>query len=206
MEDANVPEFVWSPTSALKTILPASSPLRSLEQAVRIAEIPVISLVHVMARRGKWRETARVAQGLWGVEPPAKPSAAFGGTATLVWSGPDQFFALEVNPAQVRDHGEIVRTFAGIASVSEQSDGRCLVELSGARTREALARLCSIDLDEAVFPVGGAAATSIDHTTVQLWRDPDGPEGHPAFRILMFASFAGSIARTIQEATAGFAH
>ena len=59
-----------------------------------------------------------------------------------------------------------------------------------------LAKLSSIDLHPAAFPLGAAAATSIDHTSVNLWRDSDLPDGQAVFNLLVFATFAQSLWHT----------
>ena len=96
------------------------------------------------------------------------------------------------------------RSFAGFASLSEQSDGRALIRISGPRARDLLAKFCSLDLHPAAFPVGSAAATSIDHTPVTLWRDEDGADGAAVFNLLVFSSFAESLWHTILDSGAEY--
>ena len=93
--------------------------------------------------------------------------------------------------------------FAGTASLSEQSDGRSLIRISGARARDMLAKVCSLDLHPAVFPVGAAAATSIDHTSVNLWRGEDA-DGEAVFYLLVFATFAESLWHTLLDSGAEY--
>ena len=51
---------------------------------------------------------------------------------------------------------------------------------------------------------GAAAATSIDHTGVNLWRDANAADGSPVFNILVFTSFADSIWHTILDSSAEY--
>ncbi len=67
-----------------------------------------------------------------------------------------------------------------------------------------LAKLSSIDLHMAAFPVGAAAATSMDHTSVTLWRGDDKPDGQAVFNVLMFATFAESLWHTMLDAAAEY--
>lgn len=196
-------EFVWTPTSPLHRPL-VSGPLGTAvpQPGVRLTERTGFGLLQIMARRGRWAQTAAAAHRFYGVEPPPRLAAAFGRDVILVWSGADQFLALsQTNHWPV----DAVRSvFGGAASVSEQSDSRCLVRLSGPHVRDALAKICSLDLHAEAFPVGVAAATLIDHTAVNLWRERDAGDGGAVFSLLMFTSFAESIWHTILVATAEY--
>jgi sarcosine oxidase subunit gamma len=203
MEGASVPDLVWNAVSPLAGVLVAGRHGAPAGRAgVALAELGDFSLVQVMARRGRWAQAAEIARARFGIAPPARPSAVFGKKAVLVWSGPDQFLAL-ADRGTGPSFGDLKEAFAGAASLSDQSDGRCLIRLSGTHVREALAKLSSLDLHDTAFPAGSAAATFIDHTNVSLWRGPDGAEG-AAFDLLVFTSFASSLWRTILDAAAEY--
>lgn len=203
MEGASVLDLTWNAVSPLAGVLVAERHGAAAGRAgVVLAELGDFSLVQIMARRGGWAQTAKVARARFGVAPPARPAAVFGNGAVLVWSGPDQFLALADRDTEP-SLGELREAFAGAASLSDQSDGRCLIRLTGTRVREALAKLSSLDLHDSAFPVGSAAATSIDHTNVSLWRGPDGPGG-ATYDLLVFTSFASSLWNTILDAAAEY--
>jgi sarcosine oxidase subunit gamma len=126
-------------------------------------------------------------------------------TATLIWSGADQIMALSPRAAgALQPLRALSAVFEGVASLSDQSDGRCLVRMSGPRVRDMLAKLSSVDLHDHAFPVGAAATTSVDHTAVNLWRDADAADGSPVFNLLVFSSFADSIWDGIVDAAAEY--
>lgn len=197
-----MPELSWTPLSPLHKVpaTPRYGDNTAPEPGVRVSELVGFSLAQVMARRGQWAETARVAFKLYEVDAPVRPAATLGTAATLIWSGPDQFMALLPGSSRHGAADAARAAFAGVASVSEQSDGRCLLQLSGRRVRDCLAKLCSIDVHESAFAVGAAAALSIDHSTVNMWRGADALDGDPVFNVLMFSSFAESLWHTILEA------
>ena len=196
-------EFIWTATSPLQgTFVPGAFGAATPEPGVRLSERTGFGLLQIMARRNRRAEVATTARRFFGVEPPARPAAAFGKDITLVWSGVDQFLALSL--ADGRPVDAVHSAFDGAASVSDQSDSRCLVRLSGSHVRDALAKISSLDLHAEAFPVGAAAATSIDHTAVNLWRERDASDGSAVFDILVFTSFAESIWRAILEATAEY--
>ena len=97
-----------------------------------------------------------------------------------------------------------VAALSGPASLSDQSHARALISISGAKARTMLAKLSSIDLHTGAFPVGAAAATSMDHTSVTLWRGGDRPDGQAVFNLLVFATFAGSLWHTMLDAAAEY--
>jgi methylglutamate dehydrogenase subunit D len=200
-----VVDYLWSPQSPLqKAVVPGRLGAQARQPGIALTELRDFSLVQVMARRGLWAETAKAAKKLFKVDAPERPSAAFGKTASLVWSGPDQFMVLTAGSGTADPLAPLKAEFAGAASLSDQSDGRSLIRVSGVLARDALAKLSSLDLHDTIFPVGSAAATSIDHTGVNLWRAPDGLDGNPVFLLLVFSSFADSLWHTLVDAAAEY--
>jgi len=189
-----VAEFAWVPASPLGGAFAAGrSGARAGAAGVRIEERRGLSLMQVMVRRGQWPAVEAAAENLFGQKPPARPQAVFAGSATLVWSGPGQFLILAAGDGFSDPLAPYRGAFGDAASLSDQSDGRTLIRVSGVNARDMLAKVCSLDLHPSVFPAGAAAATSIDHTSVSLWRAPDEASGAPAFDLLVFRSFAQSL-------------
>ncbi|PTM93577.1 sarcosine oxidase subunit gamma [Mycoplana dimorpha] len=198
-------DFTWTATSPLQH---ATRPRRhgaAVQQSgIVLSEVLDFSLVLILARRGQWSATAKAAKEFFGAEAPAKPLAVRGKTTTLFWSGADQFYALFPRVPAAQPLDGMREPFAAKASLSDQSDGRCLIQISGPKVRAMLAKLSSLDLDGSVFPVGAAAATSIDHSGVNLWRDTDAADGSPVYNVLVFTSFADSIWHTILDSSAEY--
>ena len=194
-------ELDWTETSPLSRIQATGRHgAREGVTGLSMAELTGFDLVQVMARRGQWAAVGEACAGALGKAPPATPQAVRAQGAVLIWSGPDQFLVL----APRGDAIEGMRgALAGSASLSEQSDGRALIRISGPRARDMLAKVSSLDLHPAVFPVAAAAATSIDHTPVNLWRGDDA-DGGPVFFMLVFATFAESLWRTLLDSGAEY--
>lgn len=187
-------EFAWVPASPLGGAFAAGrSGASAGSPGVRLEERRRLSLVSVMARRGKWPAVEAAAENLFGHKPPARPAAVFTPAAALVWSGPGQFLILSAGDGFSDPLAPFAQAFGDAASLSDQSDGRALIRVSGGHARDALAKVSSLDLHPAVFPVGAAAATSVDHTNVSLWRGADAADGAPVFDLLVFRSFAASL-------------
>jgi methylglutamate dehydrogenase subunit D len=200
-----VAEFAWKSRSPLAhAVAPGRIGAPTGAAGVRLAEIRDFALIQVMARRGNWAQTARAAEQLWGVAAPAGPKAVFGRDVTLLGSGPDQFFVVSKANGAADPLAPLQQPFTGSASLTDQSDGRCLLSLSGPRGRDLLAKLCSLDLHAAAFPVGAAAATAVDHSAATLWRGPDAADASPTYHLITFTSFADSIWHLITQAAAEY--
>ena len=200
-----MPDFIWIARSPLQHVATAGRHGAGVAQAgIVLSEVRDFSLVLVLARRGQGSATVKAAKTHFGCEPPSDPRAVVGKSATLIWSGPDQFYALFPSAGNRSPIEALHESLADKASLSDQSDGRALIQISGPNAREMLAKLSSLDLDSSVFPIGAAATTSIDHTAVNLWRDPDAADGSPVFRLLVFTSFANSIWHAILDSSAEY--
>lgn len=195
-------ELSWTATTPLSRIYaPGTHGVTKTPARLSMGELIGFELVQVMSRRGMWSPTDQACKDAYGQAAPAKPQAVKAEGALLIWSGPDQFLVLSPRGAAL----ERARlAFAGMASLSEQSDGRCLLRVSGVRARDMLAKVCSLDLHPGVFPAGAAAATSIDHTSVNLWRGDDSASGEAVFFLLVFSTFAESLWHTLLDSGAEY--
>lgn len=202
MEGASVTDFSWDVRSPLHRTLVAGSYGAQGEAGVALTEIRNFDLIQVMARRGKAAEMAKAAKARFGVAAPETPKAVGTADATLIWSGPDQFLVLSKGGKHTME--ALGRAFAVSTSLSDQSHARVLISLTGAKARTMLAKLSSIDLYPDLFPVGAAAATSMDHTSVTLWRGKDRADGQAVFNLLVFATFAESLWHTLLDSAAEY--
>jgi len=202
MEGASVADFSWDVRSPLDRALVTGPYGAQGDAGVALTEIRNVDLVQVMARRGKVGQMAKAAKARFGVAAPETPKTVDVADATLIWSGPDQFLVLSKGGRHTMD--SLAPVLAGSASLSDQSHARALISVSGDKARAVLAKLSSIDLHPAAFPVGAAAATSIDHTSVTLWRGGDRADGQAVFNVLVFATFAESLWHTMLDSAAEY--
>ena len=149
-------ELTWNATTQLSRIYAAGRHGATEGAAgLAMAELTDFELVQVMARRGMWSAVAQACTQAYGKAAPADPRAVEADGALLIWSGPDQFLVLSAREAGAALE-KARSAFSGTASLSEQSDGRSLIRISGSKARDMLAKVCSLDLHPAVFPVGAA--------------------------------------------------
>lgn len=198
-------DFSWVAVSpAAQTLTVGRHGVESGPAGVTIVESRDFELMQVMARRGQWQAVAAAAEAAFAAPPPAQPKTVHAKSAILIWSGPDQFFALAPRGGEGTVLAKAREAFQGMASISEQSDGRVLLKLSGPKVRDAFAKFCSLDLDPSAFSIGAAASTSIDHTSVTLWRGADAAGETPVFFLLVFSTFSESLVRTILDGAAEY--
>ena len=198
-------DIVWKAHSPLQSrLVPGRFGASLAQPGIRLTDIRAFSLVQIMARRGQWDATTRAAKTCFGIEAPDRPKAVVGRKALLLWSGPDQFLALASQAGEAGSFETLRQAFAGAASLSDQSDARAFIRITGSRVRDVLAKLSSLDLSDTAFSIGWAAATLIDHTSVNLWRTDDTPAELPVFGILVLTSFAESLWQTFLDAAAEY--
>ena len=92
-----------------------------------------------------------------GLGLPVTPRIVSSASHSLVWAGPDQWHLIATDR---NGFDELLRDLAPLAAVSDQSDGRAALRLSGPKLRETLAKGCMLDLHPSVFPAGAAALTA----------------------------------------------
>ncbi|HEX4241170.1 MAG TPA: sarcosine oxidase subunit gamma family protein [Steroidobacteraceae bacterium] len=136
------------------------------------------------------------------IELPRGPSRAADGDVAFAGTAPGTWLAM-------RDHGgnafaaALARSTAGLASVTDQTDGYAVLRLTGPMVRPALAKLVPIDLHPREFAVGSVASTVASHMGVTLWRLPDAG-GAAVFEIAVFRSLAESFWHALAEGAAEF--
>ena len=196
-------EFSWDVRSPLdRALLAGAHGAGGIEAGVSLTEIRNFDLIQIMGRRGKATDLAKAAKAHFGVAAPEAPKAVQAPDATLIWSGPDQFFVLSKGGKHTMD--TLAPAFSGSASLSDQTHARALISISGGKARTMLAKLSSIDLHPTAFPVGAAAATSMDHTSVTFWRGNGRADGLAVFNVLVFATFAESLWHTVLDSAAEY--
>jgi heterotetrameric sarcosine oxidase gamma subunit len=87
--------------------------------------------------------------------------------------------------------------FAGLASISEHSDGYAVFEISGIEARRALAKIVPLDID--MFTDGDAAVTSIAHIGAIVWK-----KDAETWVIAVFRSYAASFWHSLYASAAEF--
>jgi sarcosine oxidase subunit gamma len=106
------------------------------------------------------------------------------GDAQIVWTGRDQAFLIDADPAGLTG-----------AALTDQSDGWAGITLHGAEAADMLMRLYPLDLRAAVFAPGHAARSPLGHMSSVLIRVSD-----DRFDLLVFRSMAAFAWHEVEEA------
>jgi methylglutamate dehydrogenase subunit D len=189
----------WVAQSAWDAIAPALGRLGNPQgdAGVRLALRGHVDMATVIVRRAARLEFDRFVAARWGFTTPATGRAQFGPNGGLVWSAPDQWLAVAHAPGSLDD---LETSLAGVAAVSDQGDGRALIDISGPEARRALAKGLAIDLHPDVFTPGCAAVTAFAHMSVQVWQAPDAAE----ITLCVARTTAGSVLNLLRASAAEY--
>ncbi|WP_234729683.1 sarcosine oxidase subunit gamma [Acidocella facilis] len=116
-----------------------------------------------------------------GVSLPATPKRLSHQGADIIWNGPGQWLVL----------GELDLP-TGLAAITAQSDGLCLLSLSGPHQIEILKKLLPIDI--ARFAPDDVAITLAGHIGVRVWREGE------HFILACLRSYAGALHHALMQA------
>jgi heterotetrameric sarcosine oxidase gamma subunit len=140
------------------------------DPGMRIAERRALSLVQVIARRG--REEA-VAERLALDPAPGLASGMPAGTA--LWLAPGSCLVVADNHEDGALYQSLLPQLRDLAAVIDQSHGRVVLRLAGPRARDVLAKGCRLDLHPRVFRPRMCAQTMIAHIGVLVHQIDDVP-------------------------------
>lgn len=133
---------------------------------VRIREITEFAAIIVIARRGRAADVAAILSRHVGKPIADAAKRAEGAALSVTGTAPGQWLVVERDS---RNEVESVRAeLSELAAITDQGDGRLIVEVSGAHARAALAKGIAVDLDANVFETGDAAQTSAAHIGLQI--------------------------------------
>ena len=191
---------VWqeSPLVGADTLL--KKHLAVATAAFRLGERPFLELVNV---RGDTRDPAfiRAVDSVLGCRPPEKPNTIVQGNGyDMLWLGPDEWLvrsavahdATRTAPLQAK----LGAAFAGVfASAVDIGSGYTVLEISGTRTRDVLARGCPLDLHPKLFGVGQCAQSHYFKASMTLL-----PTGANSFDIIVRRSFADYFVKIMLDA------
>jgi sarcosine oxidase subunit gamma len=168
--------------------------------AFRLRERPFLELVNV---RGDTRDAAfmQAVESVLGCRPPEKANTiARGNGYDMLWLGPDEWL---VRSATAHDatrtaplQAKLGAAFAGVfASAVDIGSGYTVLEISGTRTREVLARGCPLDLHPNLFGDGQCAQSHYFKASMTLL-----PTGADSFDLVVRRSFADYFVKIMLDA------
>jgi heterotetrameric sarcosine oxidase gamma subunit len=147
----------------------------------------------VPALRSALRKSLRIAL-------PDQPNGAAGaGGPIAIWIAPRRLW-LVATAQDIVGLAALPDLVAGRAAVTDLSHARTVLRLSGPEARNALAKLCRIDLHQKVFAPGRIAQTPLGQVPALIHCVDDGP----TFDLYLPRSLAQSATQTLIDAAAEF--
>lgn len=155
----------------------------------RIAERPFLGKFVLRADRHEAVERLRVGLGL-GLPFDACTSSTNGETAFL-WMGPDEWMLVTPPGAAEARRREAADVLAGTHhQLVDVSDYYTVIQVAGARARELLMKLTTLDLHPRAFRPGMVAGSIFGRANATLWQMPEEEAGEPVFRLFIRWSMA----------------
>ena len=137
-------------------------------------------------------------EGALGLELPAEPNAVSGGEGKqALWLGPDEWLIVTPQEDQSSVAARLGDALDGVhSSITDVSGGQTVINLSGKRAREVLAKGCALDLHPRAFGERSCAQTLVAGANVILrWAGPE-----PSFDLIVRRSFAEYLALWLHDA------
>ena len=167
-----------------------------------IEERTDLALATVMARRGKEQDLKRAVAAAYGLDLPDGPRVASKAGVSFAGIGVHHWLAAAETSAETDFVARLRERLTGLASITDQSDGRVVLRLSGDRVRDVLAKGVPIDLHPRSFRTGDVASTLIAHIGVQI----EQLDERPTFQLMAFRSLAGSLWSWLTKSAAEFGY
>ena len=156
------------------------------EPGLRVRQYRATMLASLIARRGTATALTAAAHERFGAALPTTPRWIAARHANLIWNGPSHWLIESNDPSM--SLASISEAFASSAAVIDQTDSRIMLDVSGAKVRETLAKGLPIDLHHSRFQSGDVALTSASHVGVQIWQT----HADPVYRLSVARSYFGS--------------
>lgn len=164
---------------------------------VTVMERVGLRIFSLQSRRGQLAELSAKFQAATGLSLPMEPKRFDGENFSVVWTAPEQWLVMTGSAASA---SKLTNELSGLASVTDQSDSRAVIEVSGSKVHEMLAKGVMIDLHPTVFHPGDTAVTTVAHIGSQVTK----LSAQPVFEILVPRSFVESFWDFLVESSSEF--
>lgn len=132
---------------------------------------------------------ARLVKAAWdgfGLSLPSRPEFARAPGLRAVWAGPERWLIVAEGDVEAA----LTEKLGACATVTDQTDARIVLHVSGPRAADALAKGIAVDLHPRIFHTGMAAMTLAGDVPVLLWQE----DAAPTYALAVPRSYAGSVA------------
>jgi sarcosine oxidase subunit gamma len=139
------------------------------ENGVHLTVLPVPRIIEL---RGAWSDAfASAVQQTLGVNIPAtSPGTAKSDDLTALWMGPDRWWLVAEGPVLPSVNELHQKLTAFNAAVVEVGDAFVAVKIAGPKSRDVLAKGCTIDLHPRAFKTGSIVQTNLAKAQIALYQ------------------------------------
>lgn len=167
-----------------------------------IEECTDLAFASVIAKRGKRFALINAVNTAFGVALPDGPRRATRGLVTFAGTGPDQWSASAEGSEAAGFAAKMRARIGPFAAVSDQSDARLVLRVSGERVRDVLAKGVPVDLHPKAFRPGDVAGTVVGYIATQI----DMLDDAPTYQLAAPRSMAGSLWSWLTASAAEFGY
>lgn len=155
------------------------------------ADLAIVSIALPLGGEAAAEKAIKTAYGA-ALPAPGKSALSKDGTARLVRLSPDAAFVV-FQHATPDAEPHVAGKLKGAAYTTDQTDVWSALEISGAKARTALERICPIDLHPDAFADGDAARTTMEHLGTFIIRT-----GNDTFLLMSGSSSAKSFLHAVE--------
>ena len=138
---------------------------------IRLREISNQSLIAMAIPLGEETKFKNSIKNIFGLKM-SSPNKSVKNKDTRIFSTqPDQIFVLTKRTDDPEK--SIAIEIGKSAYITDQTDAWVILEISGSSSREALERICQLDLDKEIFQLDSMARTSMEHMSAIIIRKAD---------------------------------
>ena len=183
----------------LKPLTPLAARDARVERigTLTITENPDCALASLAARKGQEEPVHKQLKAALDLDLPDAGGASTRGLYRAWWSGVGQWMIEAPFASHELLADEIKQIVGAVGSVTEQTDGWCRFDVTGAAAPALFERLCAVDIHD--MAPGAATRTSIHHTGCFLLCTDEG------FNVMGPRSSAGSLHHALVEVAVGLA-
>ena len=135
---------------------------------IRLREVSNQSLIAMAIPQGGETKFKNSIKNIFGLKMPTPSKSVKNKDTRILSTQPDQIFVLT---KRIDDpEKSMAIEFDGSAYITDQTDAWVILEISGSSSREALERICLLDLDKEIFQLDSMARTSMEHMSAIIIR------------------------------------
>ena len=150
-------EHLLAPLTALRK----DTPVVEIIGGISLRESPNLAITSLAARKDHGEELHSKLQAVAGIHLPSPGKAIFADDVTVIWTGVNQWFLLAPLSDRPDYAAEIKNIVKDTASVTEQTDGWVIFDVTGDNLIPLLERICNLNTKG--MSAGDATRCVIEH-------------------------------------------